>query len=652
MREILVYDDYEIHKLGAGGGTQYEEVTTEKAIRIDVTDVAKPKGKLIPFGRTTQTQLSGKNLFNILDFSRVYPSGSLESNVEDGVLDMVAIGTQGTQMTQYIVSDLDATKNYTLSFKAKKIVLGEDGDHRLRANIAGSNDGENYTTVKNIDQPNPDVGTEYSLNWTITGYQYYRIYLYNNAATPVTIGERTQYYDIQLEEGDTATDYEEFVGGQASPSPDYPQEIRNVEGRSCRNLFDINSEFEPQSTTYKFNFHQKPNTQYTVSTNCPQSNTANLYVNSTSSLSKAYINSPKTITSDANGDFYILVRILSAQDDPNTFNLYRAVINGEYWIQVEEGSTATPYEPYFEGKRLDFNVCNKNLFDAEKFAKINPAYYHYEDGILYQDASDTRAWANVTADFKIEGGKTYSALIENSSITDIQMVFVDINNNTVRINGLSIYHWYSGTSIALPDEVVAAKIKFNPSQAQTVGKVMIYEGLATETKYTPYEITTILFPLAEGQKLMEGDYLADDGVHHTRKQVTESGTTITLSDAKQNGIYVCNKKISGNLNGQILEFGPAVTNALIEYELAEEVIYPYTEEQAEAYNKLKNLKLYKGVNHIWTETDGLEPNLQLTYKRIKQEGVLQANNMQPLNNLELNNTEEAPEEITTETSEE
>lgn len=54
MREILVYDDYEIHKLGAGGGTQYEEVTTEKATRIDVTDVAKPKGKLIPFGRTTQ----------------------------------------------------------------------------------------------------------------------------------------------------------------------------------------------------------------------------------------------------------------------------------------------------------------------------------------------------------------------------------------------------------------------------------------------------------------------------------------------------------------------------------------------------------------------------------------------------------------------
>jgi hypothetical protein len=61
MREILVYDNYEIHKLGAGGGTQYEEVTTEKATRIDVTDVAKPKGKLLPFGRTTQKQLSGSN---------------------------------------------------------------------------------------------------------------------------------------------------------------------------------------------------------------------------------------------------------------------------------------------------------------------------------------------------------------------------------------------------------------------------------------------------------------------------------------------------------------------------------------------------------------------------------------------------------------
>lgn len=94
------------------------------------------------------------------------------------------------------------------------------------------------------------------------------------------------------------------------------------------------------------------------------------------------------------------------------------------------------------------------------------------------------------------------------------------------------------------------------------------------------------------------------------------------------------------------------TPVIVEYELEEETIDPYTTAQQEAYNKLMNLLLYKGVNHIWTETDGLEPNLQLTYKRIKQEGVLQVSNTQQLNNLELNNTEETPEELDIQTPEE
>lgn len=33
----------------------------------------------------------------------------------------------------------------------------------------------------------------------------------------------------------------------------------------------------------------------------------------------------------------------------------------------------------------------------------------------------------------------------------------------------------------------------------------------------------ILFPLVQGQKLMQGDYLADDGIHHTRKQIVFNG---------------------------------------------------------------------------------------------------------------------------------
>lgn len=515
MREILVYDDYEIHKLGTGGGTQYEEVTTEKATRIDVTDVAKPKGKLIPFGRTTQ---------------------------------------------------------------------------------------------------------------------------------------------------------------EGEPSPDYPQEIQNVEGRSCRNLFNINAEYERMAVVCKFTFHMKPNTQYTVSTNCPQSITANLYVNSNSSSSKAYINSPKTITSDENGEFYISLRFAASQDDPNTFDLFHAVKNGEYWIKVEEGSTAaTPYEPYFEGKRLEFNVCNKNLFDENTVEFI--------EGMLDDNGQPITGASHYTSNFyRVKPSLAYKILGTTTTGNKTKRIyFYDINKNWIsRSQQMGV----NNVQFTTPDNCYYIRLQVSNAVTLKTGDVMLCEG--TDNTYVEHKQQLIPFPMQEGQKLMEGDYLADDGVHHVRGKIVFDGTENWILQNASVGQFLTKNLISGNvklsdkfkvkssytssgkpyLRGNLYaEIGTEFLNEvsveawkgwlqnnplLVEYELAEETIDPYTPAQAEAYNKLKNLMLYKGVNHIWTETEGLEPNLQLTYKRIKQEGVLQVSNIQQLNNLELNNTEETPEELTPE----
>jgi hypothetical protein len=230
------------------------------------------------------------------------------------------------------------------------------------------------------------------------------------------------------------------------------------------------------------------------------------------------------------------------------------------------------------------------------------------------------------------------------------------------------------------------------------GDVMLCEG--TNNTYVEHQQQLIPFPLAEGQKLMEGDYLAEDGVHHLFNQKILDGTedwqiltsTINytqfsilksaLTKAKTRGkvwsnYFIQTKNDLAALNNVYVGYSylnvcpdnsvastvegfkswlQAKQNdnnpVIIQYETSREIIDTYTEAQAEAYDKLINLSLYKGVNHIWTETDGLEPNLQLTYKRKKQSNVLQVSSIQPLNNLELNNTEETPKEITTEISEE
>jgi hypothetical protein len=162
------------------------------------------------------------------------------------------------------------------------------------------------------------------------------------------------------------------------------------------------------------------------------------------------------------------------------------------------------------------------------------------------------------------------------------------------------------------------------------------------TPYDPYKEQTVYFPLGEGQKLMEGSYLADDGIHHTRKKVVLDGTKtgwytlanqtgtntsyfcIPISNMKKASTLICDKFINRNVwntdeegiqsiidnlirlrintsrASTVAELKTWLSNnpIIVEYELAEEEIVPYTETQKEAWKKIKNMILYKGTNNI------------------------------------------------------
>ena len=162
------------------------------------------------------------------------------------------------------------------------------------------------------------------------------------------------------------------------------------------------------------------------------------------------------------------------------------------------------------------------------------------------------------------------------------------------------------------------------------------------TPYDPYKEQTVYFPLGEGQKLMEGSYLADDGIHHTRKKVVLDGTKtgwytlanqtgtntsyfcIPISNMKKASTLICDKfinravwntdeeaiqsiidnfirlRINTSRASTVAELKTWLSNnpIIVEYELAEEEIVPYTETQKEAWKKIKNMILYKGTNNI------------------------------------------------------
>lgn len=181
---------------------------------------------------------------------------------------------------------------------------------------------------------------------------------------------------------------------------------------------------------------------------------------------------------------------------------------------------------------------------------------------------------------------------------------------------------------------------------------------STSTAYVPHKQQTVTFPLSEGQKLMLGDYLADDGIHHVRKQIELNGTEnwlqfpeanqfyITLKDskAKNNEISIMSSHYKGipflnrgsnsdkecaisesktlaiftkdyttvsDFKSYLAKQKANSTPVIVEYELAEEEIEAYTEEQQEAYNQLKQLTAYDEETNVYS-TNEVSPVFSIT----------------------------------------
>ena len=165
---------------------------------------------------------------------------------------------------------------------------------------------------------------------------------------------------------------------------------------------------------------------------------------------------------------------------------------------------------------------------------------------------------------------------------------------------------------------------------------------------------------------MQGDYLADDGIHHKRKQIELDGTDFSLYSNQVSGrtIYLisnfsnnnnfktydssilCNILKQGtssqgdnylNNNGSSGDLYVSIENSILgitdestneeklqafqnliaetgfvyEGELAEEETEAYTEEQQEAYNQLKQLTAYEEETNIYS-TNSTSPIFKVT----------------------------------------
>ena len=297
-------------------------------------------------------------------------------------------------------------------------------------------------------------------------------------------------------------------------------------------------------------------------------------------------------------------------------------------FQLEEGTVATGYVPY---NSLEIKDVGKNLYAGNEIT-INGTY-----------SSNTSV--NLGSRYLTEG--TYTISLTNS-LPNNSYIYLGANGSiATAIRNKATFTLTEEQNVPMRLVVKAG------TYSNFTTKIMIEKGMVV-TDYEPHQQQTEYFPLSEGQKLYKNSYLVDDGIHHSRKQVVLDGTEtgwytlanqtgtntsyfcIPKSDMKKASTLICDKFINRNVWNTDEEGIQSIIDNLIrlrintsrastvaelktwlsnnpirvEYELAEEEIVPYTEDQKEAWEKLRHFTLFKGINNITSTA-----NAKITYVR-------------------------------------
>lgn len=175
-------------------------------------------------GDTEQASYTGKNLFNkdaapLLDYGAthsVLPTGVRVTHNSESVRNCFTRYIYNVQNYIGQTITLSATASASAS-NVPRIVIGT-------CDSSGGN---------RVEKSGDSGSGALSVSYTIASgdeYIYYQLYSNYGVGTGVQVGDYVDYTDVQLEVGSTATSWEPFVGGQPSPSPDFPQEIHTVTG--------------------------------------------------------------------------------------------------------------------------------------------------------------------------------------------------------------------------------------------------------------------------------------------------------------------------------------------------------------------------------------------------------------------------------------
>lgn len=621
---------------------------------ITVNNINKSKAKIKIRGGSYQKKTQGYNLYNIDE--------ALNDVLKKNGDSSYTFTKTSSRFAKTVNISIPANTDFVIDYSNVKLNGNYEGNI-LSAIIKYTDDTDTTSSLYSTEEDRRGL-RRYSKD--IKSIQLY-------LESSLTEGTSITFSDFMIYLGSNLSKtYEPYTGGVPSPNPKYLQEIQNV-GDNI-NLYDknnpniLNTPIDSNGTgvnvqnTYKTIWIPcKPNTTYTVSKIFDT--TRNRFAVGYSSIEpnysqavEGYMSNEKanvlTVTTNTTAKYLLAYVWITGGS-----TTYEEMLNS---IKIEEGTKATFYSNYNCGS-VGVTKSNKNLYKIEKV--INDTNY---SKIIYKDENGNVSFTTggtplIIAPTIIKEKTEYTYILKCKSN-------VTTENN---INFTGIYE--DGTRELLSankkkdtNEFIA---KFKTNKEKTLAYVtqqytnsvrttiitegtMILEGdyLNLDEPYEIHQERTRIFPLEPGQKLYEGSYLAEDGIHNIRTQIKllSSGDNLFVSTLgtyqvfgkTQKGIKRGSQLLSnyfkdyGSVNAIKDTVGIANNNStdriyvsngisttldefkdwlnkcenagrpvIVEYELAEEEIIPYTPEQQNAFYQLQNIVLYDGINHISTDNE-------------------------------------------------
>ena len=398
-------------------------------------------------------------------------------------------------------------------------------------------------------------------------------------------------------------------------------------------------------------------------------------------------------TDKASGKFkYENVMILEATEEDETFEQFGVMPSPEFSSKIENVS-----------EEVEMTICNNNLTNTDILALVNAPC----------------VTINSKNSFSVDLSKGYVTMLQNIDLflgkNDKNKRYklsyhLQQNNNSFR--PYLIIRYSDGTNTSSPNNGTNTEmdVTLTSSEGKTIEQIgfgwetQSAGGIATlsdiylrqvddNSEFQEQEKQEFVFPLAEGQRLYEGSYLADDGIHHKRKQFVVDGTetiynaslitdkdTVSFNLNKPGAVgpyygespirfcniygedyikdwgyfsdnpgslgvgsttnqlrFVIDNSFIGLVDNSDQEANQEKVanwlknNNIVVEEVVDEYIETYTEEQQKAYDEIvKTAKTYKTVTNIFS-TNEVSPKFEVNYRQdIK--ALINSTNKAVLNN--------------------